>query len=279
MPNQKCPRCQTEVPNLSPISLVMRQKFKLSNPQGDLPNSLCSNCFSEINSMLSKSSTATFDGKSKNDSKSKLWRSRVPLLKKGRTLMKRKSYGEAIVSYEKYIKLLEVVFEVSENGLRPEIFKERMATKELTIITSVYWDLMRVYDTNEKYKNRMTSTAQKLVQFAPYTPIAIDIVKKAEAYKRQAKNPDAFKALVRDLMYKKNHCFIATCVFDNPNDWHLIDLFRTFRDEVLSNFTLGRVFIKVYYRLSPPFARFLDTHTLFKFPIYLILKFIAKILR
>ncbi len=278
MAELKCPRCDTTTSSLMPVSITLRQKFKIAHPEGDLPNSLCGNCMSIVMSLVGQTSTALYSEKVKEDSKSKLWRSRVPLIKRGRNLMKKKSYGEAIVSYEKYIKLLEVVFEVTEDGLLPEIFKERMATKELTIITSVYWDLLRVYDTNEKYRKRMTATAQKLVQFAPYTPISIDIVKKAEAYKRQSRNPDVFKNLIRDLMYKKNFCFIATSVFESSEEIKYISFLRNYRDETLLRTHLGRSFVRWYYKHSPPIARFLDQNPILKFPVKAVLKTIIKFL-
>ena len=37
-----------------------------------------------------------------------------------------------------------------------------------------------------------------------YNINAIDIVKKADSYRGKARNPDIFKQLSRDLMYKKN---------------------------------------------------------------------------
>lgn len=279
MAEQVCPRCQNTAPSLLPIEHGVRQKFNLIRPGVHLPNALCANCFSEIKDFLGQSSAALVREKSKEESKMKLWRSRVGLLKRARNLMKKRAFGEAIVAYEKYIKVLEVVFDVTEEGLRPEIFKERMATKELTIITSVYWDLLRVYDTNEKYRPRMVTTSTKLVQFAPFTPITIDIVKKAEAYKKQARNPDIFKTLIRELMYKRNHCFIATSVFEEQEDWVHIEALRRFRDLRLQRYYWGQKLTRVYYRWSPSLARMLDRVPIFKPSIRWLLKCIAFLLK
>jgi hypothetical protein len=278
MAEQNCPRCQQAVTNLIPVEQNLRQKFNLVRPGTPLPVALCSNCQNEVRTFLEQGSITLAREKSKEESKMKLWRSRVALLKRARNLMKKKVYGEAIISYEKYLKVLEVVFEVTEEGLRPEIFKERMATKELTIITSVYWDLLRVYDTNEKYRPRMIAASNKLIQFAPFTPIILDIVKKAEAYKKQARNSDIFKTLIRELMYKRNHCFIATSVFEEPGDWKKVDVLRDFRDRVLFASPLGILAIKSYYRFSPKVARFLDKNVLLKQPIKLFLGLVVRLL-
>jgi hypothetical protein len=49
---------------------------------------------------------------------------------------------------------------------------------------------------------------------------------------------------------KKNGCYIATCVYgsyDCPGVWTL----RRFRDNVLRQHLWGRIFVRVYYRISP----------------------------
>ena len=53
---------------------------------------------------------------------------------------------------------------------------------------------------------------------------------------------------------QKNGCYIATCVYgsyDCPEVWVL----RRYRDNTLYNNLLGRVFIQVYYALSPIFVK------------------------
>lgn len=271
-----CPRCNSPATELLPVSLALRHKIKVIQPNVTLPNAICSNCMNELNGELEQSSSVLINEKSKEESKARLWRSRVTLLKKARNLMSRKSYGEAVVCYEKYLRLLEAVLDVKETGLRPEILKERQSTKELTVITSVYWDLLRVYDTNEKYRKRMEQTAQKLVQFAPFTPITIDIVKKADSYRGKARNPDIFKQLSRDLMYKKNFCFIATCLFEDPKDWHYIRKLQLFRDTVLLKSLAGKIFVFIYYRISPTLAKTLDHIPIVKTPLRWGLKLITK---
>ena len=53
---------------------------------------------------------------------------------------------------------------------------------------------------------------------------------------------------------KKNGCYVATCVYgsyDCPEVWIL----RRYRDNKLCNKFLGRVFIKIYYNLSPTLVK------------------------
>lgn len=49
---------------------------------------------------------------------------------------------------------------------------------------------------------------------------------------------------------KKNGCYVATCVYgsyDCPEVWTL----RRFRDNTLAEYFFGRVFITLYYAISP----------------------------
>ena len=52
---------------------------------------------------------------------------------------------------------------------------------------------------------------------------------------------------------KTGGCFIATAAFGDPFAPEVIAL-STFRDDVLSESAIGRMFIRTYYAVSPPFA-------------------------
>lgn len=70
-------------------------------------------------------------------------------------------------------------------------------------------------------------------------------------------------------------CYVATCVYgsyDCPPVWTL----RRFRDNILSNSMLGRLFIKAYYATSPTAVRLFGNkkwfHRLFKAPLDRLVK-------
>jgi hypothetical protein len=54
-------------------------------------------------------------------------------------------------------------------------------------------------------------------------------------------------------------CFIATAAYGSETA-HELDLLRAFRDRVLMQSAPGRMFVDIYYRLSPPLAEFIADH-------------------
>jgi hypothetical protein len=54
-------------------------------------------------------------------------------------------------------------------------------------------------------------------------------------------------------------CFIATAAYGSPGHPH-VRVLRAFRDRYLMRSRLGRSFVDLYYRLSPPVARFIGKH-------------------
>lgn len=202
-----------------------------------------------------------------------LWKSRVNLIKKARQLMMGKAFSEAAVAYEKYLRVLEVVFDSQPGELTPEHFKDSARTQELTLVASVYWDLLRIYDTSEKYGERQALAAKKLAQFLKFTPIFPDIIRKAESFSRTARNPSAVRAFVKSATSTKSRCFVATAAFESELVATVVEL-QSWRDRFLVKYFWGLRFVQAYEKLSPPVARFLDQHSWLKPPVRSLLKLI-----
>ena len=242
----------------------LAEKIKIANPgTAEIPTAVCQSCFTELAGSIARGSILMARNKAKEQKKLMLWKSRVNLLKKARQLMLDKAFSEAAVQYEKYIKVLELVFECDPGSLTPEHFKDHARTQELTVVAGVYWDLMRIYDTSEKYGDRMQQASKKLAQFLRFTPVFPDIIRKAESFAKSAKNPAIIKSFLKTATEEKGKCFIATSAFGSAQVQEVID-FRNFRDEVLLTTWAGRIFVSVYYVISPPIARVLDKSPLLR---------------
>jgi len=269
-----CPRCGNPADEMQIIDPALMTKLVDSGHAG-LPSQVCNN-FAELAGGVARGSVLLAREKAKEQKKLMLWRSRVNLIKKARQSMTEKSFSDAAVSYEKYLKVLEVVFDCKAGELTPEHFKDSARTQELTVVASVYWDLLRIYDTSERYGDRMKVAANKLALFLRFTPIYPDILRKAESFSKTARNPAIVKQFLKMSSEDKGSCFIATAAFESEDHPVVISL-RQFRDDVLLSNLMGRKFVSFYYFVSPPIAKFLNTCHPLKPLIRLILQGIAKL--
>lgn len=253
----QCPRCGNQASQLQEVDAAIVAKLREQNPEIDIPSSVCANCFSQLAAPMARGSVLLAREKAKEQKKLMLWKSRVNLIKQARQAMKDKAFSEAAVAYEKYIKVLEIIFDTQTGGLAPEQFKDSARTQELTVVASVYWDLLRIYDTSERYGDRQGLAATKLAQFLRFTPIYPDITRKAEAFARTAKNASVIRSFLKDASEEKGRCFIATAAFDSPFCDEVFTL-QNWRDQVLNNSTGGRIFIKFYYAVSPTISNIIN---------------------
>lgn len=254
-PQAECKRCGAKSDNFLPVDAGMRLALESLEP--GLPDKVCASCYEQLGSSVSQGLKLRMENELKEKNKVMAWKNRVHLIKNARNLMTRKSYSEAAVQYEKYLRLMEVVHNIKKGELSPKLFNNSNRSKELTVIASVYWDLMRIYDTSPRYGDRMMASARKLGEFLPYSTIYPDILKKADAFLRNAKNPDPVKEFLRIVKAERGPCFIATAVYNESPYALELWIFRRFRDQWLRPYWAGRQLIWLYYRYSPPVARHL----------------------
>jgi hypothetical protein len=269
----KCPRCQKEVESLVGVDSGFRNRVNLTGNTQIIPDKICGSCYQELGATITQTGIFSAKERFKESAKIALWKGRIGLLRKARNHMKKKVYGEAVASYEKYLKVLEAIFEKKLEDLTPDVFKEKAATKELTVACSVFWDLIRIYDTNEKYKSKQMLVAQKLAQFAPYTPMLVEMIRQAEAFKRKARNGDVINKLLRQLANRRARCFIASSAFNDVLAPEVIFL-QNWRDQVLLKNKVGMISIEIYYTISPPLAQVLDRLSILKPAVRLFLNFL-----
>lgn len=261
----QCPRCGIQVTELHPVEPDLLEKLKAAGDPSP-PAQVCAGCLPEVKRKAVSSSGGVLmqQERAREQHRLQLWKSRVMLIKKARICMNQKMYSEAAISYEKYLKILDIVFDVRKgDALQPEAFKDSARTTELTVVASAYWDLLRIYDTNERYRDRMTLAAKQLARFIQYTPIYPDIIRKAESFQKNARNPQIVKQFLKLANKERPRCFIATSAFDSGQAPEVLTL-REFRDFTLRPYKWGRSFIICYYKISPHIACYLDKHPRFK---------------
>jgi hypothetical protein len=79
-----------------------------------------------------------------------------------------------------------------------------------------------------------------------------------EEYRALSKKfgPDRLNAIQVSEVLKKNGCFIATAVYGSPCAPEILVL-QKFRDSYMLTNMPGKLFVKLYYLLSPPLASFI----------------------
>jgi len=272
----KCPGCSLNVPEIYSVQLDLRERIRKLDPGFELSDQLCKSCINDLRKKaFSTGGKLMAQDRAASERKRRLWQSRIPLIKKGHSLMANKLYTEAAVSYEKYIKVLELAFDCKPGLLTPESLKESAKTAELTVIVGVYWDLLRIYDSNDKYSDRQKHVAIQLSKFINYTPIYPDIMKKALIFVGQARHPEIVKTFIAQAKKKRTRCFVATSAFEAPAAVEVLFL-RIYRDQTLKQTFLGRKFILFYYKISPSIASFLDHQLWLKPVVRALLRLVIK---
>ena len=273
--SKQCPRCGSITEELLQVNESLREALQKAGADTNIPSQICSRCYEEATLSVSQGMRLRLEKEAREKNKNAMWKNRVNLIKQARNLMEQKNYSEAAVCYEKYIRLLEVVYNVEKGALAPEIFNNSKRSKELTVVASVYWDLIRIYDTSPRYGNRMSTAADKLAKFLPLSQIYPDIIKKAEGFGKTAKNPEVIREFIKKVKSGKGPCFIAEAVYHETPWAAELWLLRHFRDEVLLQNAIGRGFVKLYYQYSPPLASFLRARPFLQKCVRHILKKIA----
>lgn len=105
-----------------------------------------------------------------------------------------------------------------------------------------------------------------------------DMVKLFEIYGKHFSNVvDAIKSSSNSSA-GRTACFVATACFGSPHQETVLIL-RQFREVVLKKHTIGRAFVKNYYRASPSLASLVGRYPVLRYPVAIVLTSLARVLR
>jgi hypothetical protein len=272
-----CSHCGKTADELLRLDADMKQRVAGDLGVKTVADAVCASCYQSFGNQLSNAAQKRARKLAKEQHRLNLWRSRVHLIREARDRFAVKDFAGSVVAYEKYFRVLEIIYEVKPNEIQVSHFNNSARSKELVVIASAYWDLVRIYDQSPRFKGRLDQCAQKLGEFLPYTPIYGEILRKIEDYKKNAKNKDAFEAIIRRAGKEKRRCFIATAAFEDADALPVVTL-AEFRDRVLIKNNVGRAFIAAYYLASPPIAKLLDRSPHLRSGARLVLRPLARLI-
>src|SRR5450631_3111192 len=203
MSDKVCPNCSKTVAELLRIDADMRGKLSADLGINPVPESVCPSCYSSYGQQIQNNSQKKSRRIAKEQHRLNLWRSRVHLIREARDRFAMKDFPGSVVAYEKYFRVLEIIYEVKPNEIKVTHFNNSARNKELVVIASAYWDLIRIYDQSKRFSKRMEQCADKLAEFLPFTPIFAEIMRKIDDYKKIARNREVFDTITRKASKNK----------------------------------------------------------------------------
>lgn len=265
MSEEKCPRCNEATEKL--IELDVNIKSRLMNQSGQIFENVCERCFAEI-ARSTKAGDPRRKGRpseaQKEQHRLQLWRSRVQLIREAKDKFANQDFSGAMVAYEKYFRILEIIYDTKMAEITAEQFNNAGRAKEMVVMVSAFWDMVRIFDQAGKHKDRLNKYALKLGEFLPNTPMWQETLIKIKAYRsNNAKNKDIIDLIIKTAKKKKRRCFIASSAFEGNSDI-TVRLLTQYRDQVLEESAGGKAFIHFYYLFSPQVASLLDKSPLLR---------------
>ena len=188
-----------------------------------------------------------------------LYRTRLSHLKRAQLLVRDDKMAQAVDSYTKYLGILGLYFDTTEDKLSPGLFDSEKDVTELLLISHAYWDLAKAFDRSPNLQRDCFRCLEQFVKFSigfKYQHVNAQIIRKFNN-KKQAHNPKAFEAAYHKIQISSKKCYIATSCF-GENDLRTQTL-RCFKLKI-APFSLGKDFIDTYYLISPSIVRSFDSH-------------------
>ena len=189
------------------------------------------------------------------ESRKELLRKRIEIAKEGVALYGRGQVIGATRKYMQYIVICEMWKKSGRGGLGPEHFDSKKDLFELVLISGIYWDFAKLYDRskNPAQKADLRIYLQKYVNFSkgfPYAPLAKEALRR---YLNSGKANHVEEFRTAYMAMGGGKCFVAHALL-RELEMSEISTLQLYRDRVLKSSLVGRSFISLYYRLSPPLA-------------------------
>lgn len=188
-----------------------------------------------------------------------LYRTRLTHLKRAQVFVKEDRMNMAVDSYNKYLGILALYFDTTEDRLSPNLFDPEKDMTELLLISHAYWDLAKAYDRSPTLQRDCLRCLEQFVKFSigfKYQHVNAQIIRKFNN-KKQAHNPKAFETAYQKIQINSKRCYIATMCFgfDDPKT----EILRHFKLKI-SPYHYGKNFIDYYYLISPKIVEYLGKH-------------------
>ncbi len=207
---------------------------------------------------------------------------RITIAKFGKESFDAGDYGNAIKKYTEYLEIQAEVLECKDiYSLSTDKFDPRSDLTEMLMISHIYFELARVYDSNEKFHDEAKRCLDRFIHFSanqPYQVVNSELIRKY-VKKSRLKLLGDFQNAYHQIYIQSKKCFVVTHCYGETHK--ITQDYREFKDWMLE-YRLGHQFIQNYYTYSPKLIEFCQHYPLssaffvlpFKFTLGLIAKFV-----
>lgn len=192
-----------------------------------------------------------------------LYRTRLTHLKRAQAFVKEDRMAMAVDSYNKYLGILALYFDITEDRLTPSLFDAEKDMTELLLISHAYWDLAKAYDRSPNLQRDCFRCLEQFMKFSigfKYQHVNAQIIRKFNN-KKQAHNLKAFEAAYHKIQISAKRCYVATMCFGFDDE--KTEVLRHFK-LVIAKYNLGLDFIDFYYAISPILVESLEKRPFLK---------------
>lgn len=161
---------------------------------------------------------------------------RISIAREGRTYIERRNYGAAMTAYRRFLTITAKSFNVEIDALSPTLFDEKSRVSESLIISSIFFDLLKMLD---KLDSQSAAEERRLyhklfLRFTkgmPFQHFAAENIRKHLVYSKSLRNKAEFWATYKAIA-GGGFCIVASWAFDDAKAPE-VERLRRFRGEVL----------------------------------------------
>lgn len=213
--------------------------------------------------MAKKKSSSDLKDDKKREQVIELYRTRLTHLKRAQLFVKEDKMSLAVDSYNKYLGILALYFDTTEDKLSPSFFDPEKDMTELLLISHAYWDLSKAYDRSPNLHRDCLRCLEQFMKFSigfKYQHVNAQIIRKFNN-KKQAHNPKAFEAAYQRIQISSKRCYVATQCFGPEHE--KTEILRHFKLKI-AHHERGLDFIDFYYSFSPKLVEMMEKKPILK---------------
>ena len=156
-----------------------------------------------------------------------------------------------MTAYRRFLTITAKSLNVEIDALSPTQFDEKSRVSESLIISSIFFDLLKMLDKLDSAgaadeRRQYHKLFLRFTKGMPFQHFAAENIRKHLVYSKSLRNKAEFWATYRSIV-GRSFCLVATWAFDSDCAPE-VERLRRFREEVLEPRRAGRAFTRWYYR-------------------------------